>query len=388
MRRPWPTMAPMRRSDLRSIISALADRVHSPLLLEDVRQRAVAYSPQYQAVDELRREAILTGSLSPEMMAWSDSFGIRSARGPVRTPADPARGILARVCVPVRHAGILLGFIWAIDPDGRLDDAALAVLSDEATDIAALLYREQLATELGGELLRGLLSSSARVRTGYASDPGLAEVLPSGARAAIVVGRSVDPADVETVLRQRAAWTLYTVTADEVVVLVPVGVGTPGPARAVAEAITARAPAAVAGISEGHATHAALHVAYREASDAVRVAQVVPALGRVAEWARLGAYRLLVRAASDEAGATLIDPRLLPILDNVELRDTLEAYLETAGRATESAERLGIHRATLYYRLSRIEALTGADLARGEDRLALHLGLRLHQLTRGNHERD
>ena len=110
----------MRRADLRSIISDLADRVASPLLLEDVRQRTVAYSPQYQAVDELRREAILTGSLSPEMMAWSDSFGIRTAAGRCARPPDPERGILARVCIPVRHAGILLGFIWAIDPDGRL----------------------------------------------------------------------------------------------------------------------------------------------------------------------------------------------------------------------------------------------------------------------------
>ena len=97
----------MRRADLRSITSALADRVSSPLLPEDVR-RTVAYSPQYQAVDELRKEAILTGSLSPELMVWSDSFGIRTARGPVRTPADPERGSLPRVCVPVRHPSILL----------------------------------------------------------------------------------------------------------------------------------------------------------------------------------------------------------------------------------------------------------------------------------------
>ncbi|MFN8624323.1 MAG: helix-turn-helix domain-containing protein [Chloroflexota bacterium] len=373
----------MRRTDLRSIVTALADRVRSPLLLEDARQRSVAYSPQYQAVDELRKEAILTGSLSPEIMAWSDSFGIRTSAGPVRTPADPARGILPRVCVPVRHAGILLGFIWAIDPDERLGEAELAILVEEAGAIAAILYREQLAAELGGELLRGLLSSSARVRAGYASDPGLAEVLPSGARATIVVARGVDPADVELVLRQRATWTLHTVTIDEVVVLVPVGAGAAGPARNVAEAIVARAPAAVAGISEVHATHTSLHLAYREAADAARVARVVPSMGRVAEWARLGAYRLLVRAIADEAGsAALIDPRLAPVLANPELLQTLETYLETAGSAAESAERLGIHRATLYHRLARIETLTGGRLDSGEDRLAFHVGIRLHRLTR------
>ena len=234
-------------------------------------------------------------------------------------------------------------------------DAALAhAWPTEATAIAALLYREQLAAELGGELLRGLLSSSARVRAGYATDPGLAEVLPPGARATIVVGRSVDPADVEVVLRQRAAWTLYTVTTDEVVVLVPVGAGAAGPARGRRRRDRcARSPSAVVGISEAHATHAALHRRLpRGRRTRYASARAVPALGRVAEWSRLGAYRLLVRAATDDAAiAGLIDPRLAPVLDSPELLATLEVYLETAGRAAESAERLGIHRATLYYRL-------------------------------------
>ena len=46
-----------------------------------------------------------------------------------------------------------------------------------------------------------------------------------------------------------------------------------------------------------------------------------------------------------------------------------------------SAKRLHIHRATLYYRLSRIEELTGMSLADGQDRLALHLGVKLGRLT-------
>jgi DNA-binding PucR family transcriptional regulator len=37
---------------------------------------------------------------------------------------------------------------------------------------------------------------------------------------------------------------------------------------------------------------------------------------------------------------------------------------------------LGIHRQTLYYRLSRVEQLTGLDLDDGEDRLLLHMALK------------
>ena len=45
-----------------------------------------------------------------------------------------------------------------------------------------------------------------------------------------------------------------------------------------------------------------------------------------------------------------------------------------------TAEALFLHRASLYYRLQRIEELTGASLKSGSDRLALHLGLKLARL--------
>jgi sugar diacid utilization regulator len=66
---------------------------------------------------------------------------------------------------------------------------------------------------------------------------------------------------------------------------------------------------------------------------------------------------------------------------NAPLVDTLETYLELAGDARATAEALTLHRATLYHRLNRIEKLTGARLKTGDDRLALHLGLRLARLS-------
>jgi DNA-binding PucR family transcriptional regulator len=41
---------------------------------------------------------------------------------------------------------------------------------------------------------------------------------------------------------------------------------------------------------------------------------------------------------------------------------------------------LCIHRQTLYYRLGRIEAIPGLDLADGGDRLLVHLGVRAARL--------
>lgn len=59
-----------------------------------------------------------------------------------------------------------------------------------------------------------------------------------------------------------------------------------------------------------------------------------------------------------------------------ELARTAEIYLDCAGQAGRTAAELGIHRQTLYYRLSRVEQLTGLDLDDGEDRLLLHMALK------------
>jgi DNA-binding PucR family transcriptional regulator len=41
-----------------------------------------------------------------------------------------------------------------------------------------------------------------------------------------------------------------------------------------------------------------------------------------------------------------------------------------------------LHRSGLYYRLQRIEAITGLDLHRGDDRLLAHLAVRVANLER------
>jgi DNA-binding PucR family transcriptional regulator len=55
-------------------------------------------------------------------------------------------------------------------------------------------------------------------------------------------------------------------------------------------------------------------------------------------------------------------------------------FLDNAGQAGRTAAALGIHRQTLYYRLSRVEQLTGLDLDDGEDRLLLHMSLKSARL--------
>ena len=103
-----------------------------------------------------------------------------------------------------------------------------------------------------------------------------------------------------------------------------------------------------------------------------------PGSARSPQWAAIGPYRLLTALPADAAH----DPAVRALLDpaHAELARTAEVFLDCAGQAGRTAAALGIHRQTLYYRLSRVEQLTGLDLDDGEDRLLLHMALKAARL--------
>jgi hypothetical protein len=66
--------------------------------------------------------------------------------------------------------------------------------------------------------------------------------------------------------------------------------------------------------------------------------------------------------------------------DDPTPRETVEAYLDAAGRVPVACERLHIHRTTLYYRLEHLPDSVRAALADGLQRSTLHLALKLLRL--------
>lgn len=123
---------------------------------------------------------------------------------------------------------------------------------------------------------------------------------------------------------------------------------------------------------------------YGEALQAARVGVRLPALGSVVSWSGLGIYRVLSRLEGRRLDMADVHPgldRLLREQPSPVLLQTLERYLDLAGNAHATAEQLRLHRTTLYYRLQRIEELAETDLKNGNERLCLHLALKLGRLT-------
>lgn len=139
----------------------------------------------------------------------------------------------------------------------------------------------------------------------------------------------------------------------------------------------------VAAVGDSQAQLTRAVVSYRHARLAAQVATVVPSVGDVCEWAKLGVFRALALLPADEIAESVLDPRLRTVFDHgdIDIVETLETYLDLGGDAKATAERLYMHRGTLYNRLKKVERLTGFNLRDGEDRLTAHLGLKLAKLA-------
>jgi hypothetical protein len=113
------------RADVQTAVDQLAAALGLSVLVEDrARQLPVWWNTQGE-VDRVRQSTILDRNVDPSVAAVIRQFRLDRATAPVRTPEMPENGMWARWCVPVRHEGHLLGYLWVLDPDGTVTDADL-----------------------------------------------------------------------------------------------------------------------------------------------------------------------------------------------------------------------------------------------------------------------
>jgi hypothetical protein len=494
------------RGDYQELVDEISELLGAPATLENRDFELIAFGAydgegdlDPSALDPVRTRSILTRRSTAAIRTWFEGFGITRATGPVRIPPTPEAGVYrGRICLPVRHRGVVLGYVWLLDDDdpgpavAQLDAAMEvaarigALLADEAQAGADLTreLREVLTAERGWQ--RDMAVAALRTALGPRGDGPHAVIcvapwpsadpddapsartvphatalctVPWGAagQQSLAVLVRLRTTDVRTPAASAAARVLGSARGASATARVPGNApgsgasaaaqvpadgrgpeasaesrrvadsraagasaaaqspaggreagagGTSQPSadgramgagaasqpsadgRSPGASGTPRPPAAgrtpppgatpVAGIGAPRTGLSDLGVAWQEATAACRAGLAEPRFGTVVEWAAIGPYRLLAALPPEAAHDPVVAPLLSPA--HHELARTAEVYLDRAGQAGRTAAELGIHRQTLYYRLSRVEQLTGLDLDDGEDRLLLHMTLKSHRL--------
>lgn len=458
------------RPEFQDIVDEVSRLLDAPAVLEERTFVLIAFCAHDREIDAVRRQTILTRHSTAEVRERFERYGIRTAEGPVRIPADPRHRMLARLCLPVRRQGVTYGYLWLLDDGREIAADRLPRAMALASRAGALMATELRTREDLGYRLRDLISVSAEVREEAAVEisdlghiprgtpvvaavlrfhrPGRAAERPSdrggagrgghkrsraAARGAVAAGastadglsgtggpsgagsrtltgaalpaapafaagadRAVHDAEDQDVLAANL-WRLPSnvlahLGVDHTVLLIPLeDVDDIAPARALVHRAweldsgggrARRSRPLLAGLGSPRPDLGQARGSWQEARLATRIGESLPSLGPVLEWGRLGVYRLLARIPEGELRDSTLDPAVRRLFDRAdpELIRTVEVYLDEAGNAQRSAGELAVHRQTLYYRLRRVEEISGLSLSSGDDRLVLHVGLKMGHL--------
>lgn len=392
---------PMNEDELQPIVDELANRLHRSVAIDDPAIRLLAASRHFGDEDEVRVRSVLDRSVDPGLTDRVLALGISRWASPGRVDVGTETGAKPRLCVPVRCNGLLLGFLWLIDTANDLSEEEITAADEAATRAGVVLYRRLLVRErLRGRqeaILRELVSSDETLRAQAIEDLRAEQVVDGVSRLRVLAAQAVvaralsgHTVAIEAALEEgvRAApgdSALMVVHRSRGWLLLS-GEEVPAP---VADRMRRRfhelaGTELAVGVGTTVAGLDRVIDSYRQALLAVKAARLVPAFDGVARWGELGPYDLLLRVPAEDvlAGSHLPEMRRLAEADrHGVLVETLSAYLDHAGDAQRASDLLCIHRATLYQRLRRIEQVTGCDLRAGDDRLTLHLGLKLHTLA-------
>jgi hypothetical protein len=383
--------------DLQDIVDEVARVSGAPVTLEDREFNLVAFAAHRTAGDAVRQDSILTRRSTVQVRRFFESFGIARAAAPVRVPPDPGRGLLGRLCVPVRWQAVTYGYLWLLEDGAPIGAALLPELAAAAGRAGIeMARRSRLRDDLGWKV-GDLLSTYPETRARAAAEIAESWSLPPETPVTVVSVRAAPHGRPEWSATRPLvvnAWRLprtVLVGSDEHGSTVIVPLSAPGDlaaARSVAHSAFGALAApdgpdadrAVAGIGGP----AARLVQARESWLQARIAARVAATGgqppnKVLEWPDLGVHRLFGVGTDSALREAVLLPGIARLLEvgGPELARTATVYLDEAGSAQRTAQSLGIHRQTLYHRLDRIERLSGLSLRSGRDRLALHLALTL-----------
>mgnify|MGYP000164952208 CR=1 FL=1 len=398
--------------ELQHLVDTTGRRLDRSVAIDDAQIRLLAYNSHDSAVDSVRMNSVLQRNVSREIVDFIYASGGRKALDLFTVPVNEELGLtLGRVGMPIRYRNALLGFVWLLISEGEVDEDQAEVLRHTADAAAMILHREQLLDELSRsrerELTRDVLSGERSLREDAASrlaDEGLMVAGP-----AVAVTMLLRPVDRSTLterdrlsvavgvdqLRRRLPRNsaIQLDRPDHSLLIVSVAERSTqthldslivaARERVLSESGRQNIECWV-GIGEPRTSVADVRESYEESRRSADVAQVVKVLGNVVRYRDLGVYGLLAELSEDRLENS-IHSGLQSLLCHEDSKSeallaTLESFLDNAGDVKRTSEALCVHRGSLYYRLRRIQEITRADLANGDDRLALHLSLKVARL--------
>ncbi|MBB4688724.1 helix-turn-helix domain-containing protein [Amycolatopsis jiangsuensis] len=397
----------MPDGDLQSIVDELAERLRRSVAIDDPSIRLLAASRHFGDEDALRVASVINRAVEPGVTDRIFAQGIAKWTAPGVVAVE---GAMSRLCAPVRCNGMLLGYLWLIDREGEFTEREMAAAAEAAATAGTMLYRRLLLHERSKArqegILRELVSPDGAVRAQAVEDLRAEQLFDADCASFTVLAvqcRMTQPASApQQVAFEAAIEDGVRCVGDDVALMVAnrsrawilLGQRLP-PGKTLVDSVAERITSRFRGLTDDRmrlvfglggtvGELGAVATSYEQAQLAARAALLLPSIGELARWGELGPYELLLKLPLEDLLGTSPVPALVALEkeDNHHvLIDTLNDFFDHGGNIQRTADSLRIHRATLYQRIKRVEQITGCSLDNGDDRLMLHLGLKLRTIT-------
>ncbi|MGV3139296.1 PucR family transcriptional regulator [Brevibacillus agri] len=398
-----------QHADIDELADVIGELLQNPITVEDADHKLIAYSSHGDSTDQARWSTIM-GRRVPEKVLtrlWKDGVfqELLTRDDPVHIPAKDEVGLGKRVAIAIRRGSDVLGYIWAQEVNRPITPEDDEILRQAArVAVSRLMQRqgkrkaeEQRRKEFLWELLLGNHKSESAIRQKADS---LQMQLPTSYLICIIeaAGARLDQYLYPLLMRDKLLWV---VDGSQIILLIGLSEDGKKDVREVLirkveqfladslgklEAHVTEGRQVVAGYGLGYRTYSEIVKSYREALHALKIKKLFPKENEgVYGYHELGIYRYLLQLKQWEAEQGYENERLEKLRqydrDNqTAMLETLETFLDAAGKVNVTAQRLHIHINTLSYRLRRIEEIMRVDLENMNQRAALYLELKMAKL--------
>ncbi|MFD2370478.1 PucR family transcriptional regulator [Brevibacillus sp. GCM10020057] len=396
-----------QNADIDELADAIGELLQNPITIEDADHKLIAYSSHGESTDQARWSTIM-GRRVPEKVLtrlWKDGVfqALLTQDDPVHVPAKDEVGLGKRVAIAIRRNNDVLGYIWAQevnrpitpDDDEILRQAARAAVSRLMQRQGKRKAEEQRRKEFLWELLLGNHTTEAAIRQKADS---LQMQLPASYLICIVEasGARLDQYLYPLMMRDKLYWV---VDGSQIILLIGLA-----EARKEADDVLIRKVEqfladslekleahvsegqVTAGYGLGYRSYTDIVKSYREALHAVKVKKLFPRETEgIHGYHELGIYRYLLQVKQWEEEQGYGNERVEKLRqydreNQTAMLETLETFLDAAGKVNVTAQRLHVHINTLSYRLRRIEEIIRVDLENMNQRAALYMELKMAKL--------
>ena len=401
--------------NLFKLANSLSEILGTPVTIEDLHSRVMAFSADQQRGDDARKAAVLGRQVPHDLGAEMVRLGVfqrlYSSSRPIQVDPLPS-GVRARVAMQVRAGNVLLGSIWALAGEEPLTTAQEEAMIQAAHTAAGVILQSRVAADAvrrmrtatvaaligGGQPARAAAGRAHRVRVRggcvvaarfQETDRGTAGEDPLAEAERLA-------SSLVMYLRAQCATAMAAVLNDTIYAVMLHTTEFCADVRAVQRLIRSfveRRGDEPAGLSVavGNAVFDPGDLD-RSREDAELVLRVLEMPGtarrpgsRVATRDDVHGLSLVLRLSDIAAGDPVCVGGPLARLEaydtehQANLVDTLDCWLQQFGNVASTADRLHVHKNTLRYRLRRIEEVSGVALDDPEERFELMLEFRVRR---------